>query len=336
MARLRTLRLTNRGLGTAVVVLLAAGVGTLTANGLLLAAVAPGAIAFAVGIAQLVSADPPTVTRSGGDLEPGFPDERRTITVTIDSATPCWIEESIGDGLAFSTGDSPTASLGHGGRFEYAVELRQRGCHRLGPARCVLTDSLGLFHTTVEADDSDTILVYPQVYRLESGAIPQFGRQGTGDDRSTFDRLREFGSEDTMRDIHWRASAKQADGTLLVSEYRGAEDDSAVAIVGEATGDGGGVDEMASVVGSIAVHLALSGIAVTVHVPGGTHTAVPGETGELLRLLALTDGGRVPKQQRRSANVRVRGGETTTVRVSGREIDFESVSGASHGRAVVG
>lgn len=334
MARLRTLRPTRRGFGTAVVVSLTAGIGVLTANGLLFAVVAPGSIALAVGIVQLARAEPPTVRRSDADLDPGFPGEQRTITASIDSGTPCRLVESIGDGLAFPTGEPATASIGHGGRFEYTVELRRRGSHRLGPARCRLTDSLGLFRTTVETDDSGTVLVYPQVYRLESGAIPGLGRQAHGNDRSTFDRLREFGPEDTMRDIHWRASAKRADDDLVVSDYRGAEDDPAVTIVGEATADS--ADKMASIVGSIAVHLIQNGTAVTVHVPGGTHTAASGETVDLLRLLALTDAGQLPEQERQSADIHVRGVGSTTVRISGREIDFESISGNSRNRTVVG
>jgi uncharacterized protein (DUF58 family) len=323
-----------------VVVAAALALG-LTSGGRPLEAVAlPGAVAIAAGAVQLARAEPPTVTRSAP--EPGFPGDRRTVAVAVESALPCTVTEPVGEGLVAPDG-AVTERLGHGGEFEYTVALDRRGRRRLGPARCRLTDSLGLFRADVETEGSAAVIVYPQVYELAAGTLPEIegrGRRrgrtrGGAGDRSVFDRLRPFAPGDSMRDIHWRASAKRTDDEFVVREYEGRGRRPAATVVGEATP--GGADAMASVVGSVALHLAAAGVDVTVAVPGGERSVRADGTDAVLRLLAVTDGGTRTGDERRTADVSVRAdGDGATVRVAGRTLDFEAAAGKPRGRAVVG
>jgi uncharacterized protein (DUF58 family) len=337
MIRLRTIRPTRRGIGTVVVVAIALGVGVESRS--IGAIVIPGSIAIVAGAIQLARTEPPTLTRP--TPEPGFPGEQRAIAVTVDSTLPCSVVESVGDGVATLDGDKAvTEVIGHGGEFEYTVNLDRRGRHQLGPARCRVTDSLGLFRAAVVTDDATTVLVYPRVHELKPGALSQFGGHGRGraqgwsDERAAFDRLRQFTPDDTMRDIHWRASAKRPADEFLVSEYTGQGARGAITVVGEAATDG--VDAMASAVGSIVLHLLEAGVTLTVVVPSGKRLVRPSEAAEALRLLAITESG-TRSEADQVADIHVRGDEgAATVRVAGSELEFDAIADGSRERAVIG
>jgi uncharacterized protein (DUF58 family) len=203
-----------------------------------------------------------------------------------------------------------------------------------------VTDSLGLFRGAVVTDDETTMLVYPRIHDLNPEVLSQFGGRGRdrahgwSDDRAAFDRLRRFTPDDTMRDIHWRASAKRPDDEFLVSEHAGRGAQAAVTVVGEAGDDG--ADAMASAVGSIACHLLEAGVTVTVVVPSGERLVRPGEAAKALRLLALTGGG-TRSGGDRVADIHVRGdGQAATVRVADSELEFGAIAAGSRERAVMG
>lgn len=327
MTNLRAIRPTRRGIGVAVVVVVAAALAGVAGSRSLDAVIVPGVIALLVGVVQLSRATTPAIARS--DPEPGHPGERRTVTVTVESDVPCTVVESAGGGLSLSDSrsGSVTAAVGHGGGFEYAVELDRRGNHRLGPARCRLTDSFGLFRADVEPDGSTTALVYPVVYGIDAGTLSGLKRGLHGDDRSTFDRLREYTSADTLRDIHWRASAKRADEEFVVAEYGSRSATDNVTIVGESTP--GGADAMASAVASLAAHFTAIGVTVTVVVPDRERVAYPGSLNAAFRALALTEGGECSAGSRHRADIRVSGDrEGVTLIASDRdeEIGFGSVT----------
>lgn len=321
-------RPTRRGFGVFVV---AVGAFTLGATGgarSLNAVVVPALVALAASAVQLYRADDPTVERSVP--EPGFAGERRRVTARVDSDVPCTVHERIDPALG---GDVDATTVGHGGTFTYDIEYRRRGEYALGPADCTLTDSLGLFRRRVEtpAGDPPTALVYPDIYDLDADLTHLVGAF-TDDERSSFDRLREYGPDDSMRDIHWRASAKQPDEEFLVAEYgsRGATDE--VTIVGEADTDAESADTMAATVASIAAHLHDFGVTVVVRVPGGERIAPPGRVDGLLELLARTDGGRVETDGQPEVRVLAEGG-TATVSLEDRDVAFEA--GENRGREVI-
>jgi uncharacterized protein (DUF58 family) len=346
--RLPAFRPTRRGVGVAAVAVGAFALAVVGGARSLNAVVVPAIVALAASAVQLYRADPPTVDRSVP--EPGFAGERRRVAVRVDSDVPCTVRERIDPGL---DGGEPTATVGHGGRFDYEVGYRRRGEYALGPADCVLTDSLGLFRRTVAAVDAGTganaeangegdattgdnarsvALVYPDIYDLDAD-LAQLVGAFVDDDRSSFDRLREYVPDDSMRDIHWRASAKRPDDDFLVAEYgsRGASDE--VTVVGEADPDPESADAMAATVASVAAHLHDFGVTVSVRVPGGDLVAAPGSVEGLLELLARTDGGRVETDGHPDVRVLAEG-ESATVTLEDREFAFEA-GGDGRGREVV-
>ena len=326
--RVRELRPTRRGIGVAAVAVLAFVLGTTAGARSLNAVLVPALVALAAGAVQVTVADAPTVRRSLPD--PGFPGGVRRVRVTVESAVPCTVTDGVGDGLE---ADDPSAAVGHGGTFEYGLRFRERGRHRVGPATCRLTDSLGLFARRVETGETGAVLVYPDVYTVEGEGLSDLVRRVLGDDRSSFDRLREYTPGDSMRDIHWRASAKRAE-EFVVAEYRSDAETSRVDVVGESSR--GGADAMAATVASVAMHLHDAGVSVSVTVPGGSVVAHPGDVASLLRCLAVTDGGRVDEAARASADVRVTAGDGgATVALADRELEFASVAGSHRGREVV-
>ena len=331
LASVLSLRPTRRGLVVATVAVLAFALGATAGARSLNAVVVPALVGLAAGAVQLARADAPTVDRS--NPEPGFAGATRRVTVDVDTAVPCRITERLPDGVS-ADGGAPSATVGHGGSFAYEIELERRGAHELGPATCRLTDSLGLFARRADAEGTATALVYPEVYAVDGEVLADVVRRRLGDDRASFDRLREFSPGDSMRDIHWRASARRAADEFVVAEYASRSEVSRVEVIGEA--GPGGADAMASTVASVVAHLHDAGVAVAVTVPDGRVVAQPGDAVPLLRLLALTGDGRVDPEVRADADVAVSGeGETATVSVADREVDFDSLVGDSRGREVV-
>jgi len=327
----RALRPTRRGLGVAAVAVLAFAMGAAAGARSLNAVVVPGLVGLAASAYQLARADVPSVQRSTPD--PGFAGERRRVTVDVESDVPCTVRERVDGGVSVD-GGTPSVTVGHGGRFAYEVELRRRGDHALGPATCRLTDSLGLFSREVETDAATAALVYPDVYAVDGEQVAGLVRRALGHDRSSFDRLREFSAGDTMRDIHWTASAKRPAEEFVVAEYRSQSEATHVEVVGESAL--GSADAMASTVASVATHLHDAGVTVTVTIPAGRVVAHPGDVGSLLRLLALTDDGWVEDEARATADVTVLGeGGDATVSVADREVALERLLGGHRGREVM-
>ncbi|WP_181693199.1 DUF58 domain-containing protein [Natronomonas sp. LN261] len=333
MVGIRRIRPTKRAIGTAVVVASALALAGVAGPRSLPAVAVPGAVALLAGGVQVALADPPTVTREAPD--PGSPGERRTVAVTVDAETPCTVVESVGRGVSLRdpSAEVVTAGVGHGGSFEYVVELEYRGEHRLGPATCLLADSLGLFRAAVDADAGEptTVLVHPEVYGIDPEATPRLRGGRDGNDRSAFDRLRAYTPEDAIRNIHWRASAKRPDGEFVVAEYGGPSATDRVTVVGESTPDG--ADAMASAVASLAAYFSASGITTAVVVPDGECLVPPGGVDAALRLLARTDGGTCLDAERARADVRVHGGAgrrqpkaaTATLTVADRTFGFDTL-----------
>lgn len=333
LATVRRLRPTRRGVAVASIALAAFVLGATAGARSLNAVVVPALVGLAAGAIQLAAADPPTLRRS--DLRPGFPGETLDVTVSVESSVPCSVTDAVAAPLAVDAGThEPSADVGHGGDLAYRVGLTERGGHRIGPATCRQTDSLGLFSRTVEPDDGTDLVVYPDVYAVETEKLSTVVRHLLGSERSTFERLREYAPGDAIRDIHWRASAKHPREEYVVTEYRGRSEAPHVRVVGESTlGD---ADAMATTVASIAMHLQDAGATVAVSVPRGRVVAHPGQRSTVLRLLALTADGRVDEADRTAADVVVRGeGGTATVTVGDDEITFERLSGDSRGPEVV-
>lgn len=328
--RLRALRPTRRGWVVLAVAVIGFLSGATAGSRSLNAVVVPALVALAAGAGQLSLSAPPSVERS--TPRPGFPGEDRTVSLTVESDVPCRVTDAVPPDLGAPEGS--TAAVGHGGSFTYTLDLGARGEHRVGPAVCRVTDSLGLFAASVETEGTTTALVYPDVYEVDGSDLSTLVSRVRGDERVSFDRLREFGSGDTRRDIHWRASAKRQPDEFLVAEYDSHADLEAVTVVGEA--DPGGADAMASAVASIATFLLDARIPVTVVVPDGRCVARPGTVAPLLRQLALTGHGVPTDPAADGADVRVVSrGDEVTVSLPDRDLPFDGVVEGRRGPEVV-
>ena len=99
----------------------------------------------------------------------------------------------------------------------YEIRPPRRGRYRIGPLEIVCTDPFGLASTTLHAEDTTNILVYP---RVETLALPRDRgerrslsvsalRQPTGMTGEDFYTLREYVEGDDLRKIHWPSTAKR-------------------------------------------------------------------------------------------------------------------------------
>lgn len=276
--------LTRRGYGAVAVVLAAIGMGWLAGPRALNALAAPVLVALLAGAVQLRRAGVPTVERS--DPRRGFPGERRSVELGVDGGGVAHIEDALSPGLA---GD-PTGEGTLPTTVTYDVELTGRGDQTLGPTTVRLRDTLGLVETTHEVDATTTLLVYPRVSLIDGAGF--FGRT-TGpeiDERTEFDRLREYVPGDRLRDVNWKATAKRDD--LLVTTYTDPGFEEGVRIAAEAEPDC--ADAMAGATASLVVGAIRAGLAVELAVPDGTLAGDAGGPQQVraLELLARTGAGR--------------------------------------------
>lgn len=315
------MRPTRRGYGLLAVTVVAIALGAQFGARSLDALVVPAIAALAVAAVQVYRRSEPSVVRSRP--VPGFPGEERTVTLTVKSDLSCDVRERVGPGLRAPDAD---AELPGGTEYEYDVELLERGERTLGPATVSQRDTLGLMAHATESARTTSVLVYPEVRPIAdrtafSGLVERAGSS----DRDAFDRLREYSSSDSLRDINWKASARRADEEFVVTEFA-AEDEGGITIACEA--EAGYADEMASAAASVATYLLHADLVVDVAAPGGTTEEGRGDEqrDEVLQLLARTDAGEVADVHREAADVHVVAGpDGTTVEVNGVDHSFDDL-----------
>jgi len=100
-------------------------------------------------------------------------------------------------------------------RRHYPVQCIARGEHVFGPARLRTGDLFGLIARELDLEPLDTIVVYPRVVPVTSLGLPAY--QPLGDlktaswlfeDPSRLAGVREYRPQDSLRRIHWAASAR--------------------------------------------------------------------------------------------------------------------------------
>ncbi len=111
-------------------------------------------------------------------------------------------------------------------RVNRQVTLRfpTRGYYKLGPVSYESGDIFTLFTRERQHDDTDTIIVYPQIWPLEALGLPP--KEPFGESRvqhSLFTDpirtrgIRDYTPHDRFRDVHWKASARR--GHLQTKVY---------------------------------------------------------------------------------------------------------------------
>ncbi|SFS13114.1 Uncharacterized conserved protein, DUF58 family, contains vWF domain [Halomicrobium zhouii] len=280
---------------------------------------APVLAAVVAGAVTVHRAGTPTVERV--EPTPGFPGDTRTVELTVEGGGVATVTDCIGEGLSGSATFDRTLPA----TVTYEVTYDQRGVHRLGRTIVRVRDVLGLVETTHRIDDTSSVLVYPRVYAVgDPGSfLRTLGPES--DERTEFDRLREYVPGDSLRDVHWKSSAKHDD--LLVTEFTDPTDEEAVSIA--ASADSRYADDMATAAATLFVAAVSVGLTVDLTVPGGSLPEGHGETHKrhALELLARTGSGTVPDHAWERAEVRIRAeGSGVTVAVDERVYSLEDLT----------
>ncbi len=293
---------------------LAATFGARTLN----AVVVPALVAICAAVAQLFLTDRPTVSRR--QPEPGFPGDSRTVKIDIetDDALTARITDQVSDGFRADftpvTRSLPTT-------IEYDIELERRGEHRLGPLTLTVRDVFGLLTREFTYPKRTSVLTYPALYTLdETSALPT--HEEAEDEREAFDELREYVRGDSLRDVHWKSSAKRDE--LVVMEFDNTTDSTGFTIAAEATP--GYADEMASAAASVATRLLDAGFAVALELPDGRVERADGEPQRerILSALARVGPGQTAVDE---SDIHILSDASGThITVEDREIPFERMT----------
>ncbi|WP_277543264.1 DUF58 domain-containing protein [Haloarcula laminariae] len=311
------MRPTRRGAGVLGIAVGATVVSTRFGQPGLAAIAAPLFVAFLGAAVQVSLSGLPTVERSS--LRRGFAGESRTLELTATGSGIARLTDQRDEAV----GGPATARCSLPATLSFEVPYERRGEHELGPVEVTVTDSLGLVVTSGTVDATDTVLVFPPVSRL--GGPEAFLRAFTPDSeaRETFDRLREYTPGDSLRDIHWKSSAKRDD--LFVTEFDDDSEDRELLVAGRAKP--GHADAMAAAAATVAVGALRSGFAVELAVPGGTVPAGYGDRQQtrLLEALARTGGGRSDREGEADILVSATDGGVV-VHVDGRTESFDDLT----------
>ncbi len=111
------------------------------------------------------------------------------------------------------------------GTLTYNIEPQMRGVYKLGPAKLVTTDPLGLFTFSASLPVVTEIVVLPEPLQARdksAGGEGSFGvRERDGKTRRgegmEFHGVREYQPGDPLRRVHWATSARR--GKLAVMEF---------------------------------------------------------------------------------------------------------------------
>lgn len=296
------------------------------------AVVVPGVLVLAAAYLQVRRMEPPRAIRDvpaddhvgrGGTVTLSFADRQDT-SQEPSVARPFVgrVEETVGEGLSADAGGVETVVGTE--PITYEVTYERRGERTLGPATVVARDVLGLAQREFTTSGRDEVLAYPPLRAIAPWArrdLRALHETGIHEERSQFDRLREYTEGDSLRDIHWVSTAKQDE--LIVKEFAAEAETEAVTIAAGA--EVGHADAMAEAIASLAVALLEDGVPIDVSMPGGTVSAGPerGSRVQLLERLAVVGAGRVPEAE---ADILIEASGETTVAIGDRETTFETMT----------
>ena len=101
-------------------------------------------------------------------------------------------------------------------RWRYRLRCDQRGVYAFGPARLQSGDLFGLFSSQQVEPGQDWLIIYPAVKPIADLTLPPKepfgdvkGRQWLFEDPSRAVGIRDYGTRDELKRIHWKATARQ-------------------------------------------------------------------------------------------------------------------------------
>lgn len=316
------MRLTRRGYGLVAVVVAAEAFALTYGGATLNAVVAPLVIALLVAAVHVRRTATPTVDRAS--VSPGFPGDTREVTVMVDGSGVAALVDAVPDGLAAAHAWTETTLPAE---LSYELTLNARGRHALGPVSVTVTDVLGLVTETYETPKTTNALVYPPVYQLAGRErILRDVLDRDAVERQEFDSLREYAPGDPLRNVHWKSTAKDPDG-MYVTEFADRRIEDSVVLA--ASCEEGYADEMAAAAASVAVLALDVDVAVELRTPSGRVPAGSGvdHRDEVLKLLAITDGGRPAEAAMDDVDMHVHAAaDGVTLSVGTRDHEFDEMT----------
>ena len=171
---------------------------------------------------------------------------------------PFRMETRVGDGVAPL--HVPTLVGGATHQEDVHIATSRRAVVPVGPVRSVQGDPLGLVRREVLWTGTDDLFVHPRtvaVGALTTGWMRDLEGETTNDRSPSdvaFHTLREYVVGDDRRHVHWRTTARQADGKLMVREFVDTRRAHLALVLSLAPGDYRSADEFelaVSVVGSL-------------------------------------------------------------------------------------
>lgn len=284
--------LTVRGWAVTVVIIGSIALAILFGARSLNAVVAPAVVAIAVAAWQVSDVEFPAITRSSPSI--GSVGERHPVEIATHEPLEriAHFADEVSEGLT-ADGNDQTVPLEHG--MTYHIELTERGRFELGPTAVTVRDLLGLAKTTTTYANETSVLVYPRVHPVAMPALQYLAEAANitlERERHEFDRLREYQPTDSLRDIHWKTSAKRPDTDFIVKEFVSVRDRGSVIISGSAAD--GADDALAEAMASLASAFADAGVSVGVLTPYGKVDPVDKQShfDRLLTNLALLGPGK--------------------------------------------
>lgn len=282
---------TLRGWATVAIVAAGTVAGILFGTPATNAVVAPGVVVLAVALWQVQTLERPSVTRRAP--REGAIGQTRAVTITMDDPPHRLgrIVDGVGGGLS-AEGHGRSVPLDR--PFTYELTLERRGEHELGPIRVQVTDLLGLAERTFRYPDAWTVTVKPRILPLKVGSLKRLARLSDlriEPERHEFDRLREYHPTDSLRDVHWKTSAKRPDVDFVVKQFVKESDRGTVKLSGEA--ESGSDDALADAMASLAVALVDAGVRVGVTTEAGSVEPIehPEAVDDILAHLATIGPG---------------------------------------------
>jgi len=101
-------------------------------------------------------------------------------------------------------------------RWRYRLRCDKRGVYAFGPAHLQSGDLFGLFSSQVDSAHQDWLIIYPAVKPIADLVLPPKepfgdikGCQWIFEDPSRAVGVRDYGSRDDLKRIHWKATARQ-------------------------------------------------------------------------------------------------------------------------------
>lgn len=268
MSTIGSLHLTTRGWVVAAVAAAGLVLGLFFGARSLNAVVAPAIVALVFAGWRMRRLHRPSIERIVPDS--AMVGDSVEVTLAFDEPVERLgnVHERLDEGIVPEVIDRPV-DLGEG--IDYTIELERRGRFELGPTTLVVRDVFGLIEQTFEYSTRSSILAYPRIHPVSTDGLDRLAALTNIQlkrERHEFDRLREYRPEDSLRDIHWKSSAKQPNQEFIVKEFIRATEHGSVVLSGEATAEG--VDVLAEAFASLSISLLDHGVRLQVHTSDGS------------------------------------------------------------------